>query len=71
MIKGDILDCIGAQNADDAALQTARVVDELFKTSSRHPDFFRCVLWCLQKLINSDPFNEGKFWRGVVHGPGT
>lgn len=57
-MKGDILDCIGAQNADDAALQTARVVDELFKTSSRHPDFFRCVLWCLQKLINSDPFNE-------------
>ncbi|XGW21862.1 hypothetical protein V3C99_004654, partial [Haemonchus contortus] len=47
-----------SRNDEDVVLQTSRVLDELFKTMSRHPEFFPSVFWCLRLLLTEVPFDE-------------
>ncbi|WKX89683.1 hypothetical protein Q1695_008935 [Nippostrongylus brasiliensis] len=58
MEKDGTIDSNIPLNINDVAWQTSRVLDELFKSFVRHPDFIRSVLWSLRRLLLEEPFTE-------------
>ncbi|EYC07368.1 hypothetical protein Y032_0071g620 [Ancylostoma ceylanicum] len=49
---------IDQENGDEIVRQTSKLLDELFKTHSRHPEFIQAVIWCMRALIKKGAFSE-------------
>ncbi|KAK6727500.1 hypothetical protein RB195_005280 [Necator americanus] len=46
------------ESSGEIARQISRLLEELFKTHSRHPEFVQAVIWCMRTLIRSEPFSD-------------
>ncbi|KIH56625.1 hypothetical protein ANCDUO_13194 [Ancylostoma duodenale] len=49
---------IDQENGDEVVRQTSKLLEELFKTHSRHPEFIQAVIWCMRALIKKGAFSE-------------